>query len=80
MNISYMQLVIEEQYRAAIADANHARLVREAKQLRPRRAGMTDAALLWLGRRFVAWGRRLEARSTPFDLENTRTYDAICRG
>lgn len=82
MNISYALLVIEEQRRAARTNATHARLVRQAKQVRPRRAGMTDAAILWMGGRLVAWGRRLEARSTRFERENVlfEHSNAICKG
>jgi hypothetical protein len=50
---------------ALLREAERERLIRLAKASRPRRPPLRQWALCWLGRRLVAWGRRLQGYAAP---------------
>ena len=55
-------LVCRERNRDLLREAERYRLVRQALPARRRQGRFYCRALIWLGRRLVGWGRRLQER------------------
>ena len=58
----YNVLVHQERYKDLLREAEHCRLVRLALAGQERHDHFYCRALIWSGRRLVAWGVRLQAR------------------
>ena len=58
-------LVYREHYKDLLREAEKARLVRQMQAGQERRERFHRRALIWLGRRLVVWGWRLQERYGP---------------
>ena len=70
-------LVQQERYKDLLREAEEYRLIRKALAGRPRRTRLHCQALVWLGRRLVAWGWRLQERYGAATA--TPTLQAACK-
>ncbi len=53
-------LAYQERYKDMRREAERERLVRQARPSREKRRPVHGPAVIWLGRRLVAWGSRLQ--------------------
>ena len=54
-------VVAQEQHKDRLREAERERLVHEARKGRRKRTRVVGPLLVWLGKRLIAWGWRLQA-------------------
>ena len=75
MNSWIDYIVKQEQHRDLLRAAEQERLVRAALAGRPKRTRVFGPPLVWLGKRLIAWGRRLQARPGAREAHSDPAFD-----
>ncbi len=74
------EIVAREHMNDWLREAQHDRDIRAARGARGRSSGLYRSAIIWLGRRLIAWGWRLRARHSAIELwEDAGAAGRLCR-
>ena len=69
----------QERYQELLREAQTERFLRQARTASPQYRRLRRRALIWLGRRLVAWGQSLQCRSgAPVPAINLQAAHVTC--